>query len=642
MSFIGIVLTAVSLSIINLPLEEAKNDTTYNDRDSAVVISENPVVSNVEPRLLDTNIVIPSLDFSNIPLRDAFTALNRAYKLSVYIDSSVTGNISLRLENVSLNDALLFIIKEYDLAWERTGDILKVFKRQVPPEPPPEPFIEINDNKLNVRLDNVPISKFIDTLILLSGYNIILDNGAGSRINGHLVDIEFEKGLKALLNSSGFTLSEIDGIYHVDMIQGEVGPTRKSMRYSIECGGDSISIDVRNIPLEDILATLSDECGLRIISHGQIEGNITANYQERSVDRVLASILKGTSYSFKEVNGVYYIGDKSSQDLFTSKLIRFKHIRNESILDLIPATIGTNISIKRVPDQNGVIVTGPSTAIIELEDFLNKIDLPPAQVLFEAVVVDFNISKFREFNLTANNTAIGKELAPHDYFPGIDYSTTGDRLNDHIDNIEDYLNISNIGRLSSDFFLRLKWLEQEGIANIRSRPQIAALNGHEASIKIGTSQYYLLESQTIYPSDQTNLSTQTSQRFEVIEADMSLEVIPWVTKTGDIIVSIQPEFNTPSGGFDPDIPPTINHRILKSTVRLRDGETIVLGGMIQDIENATIKKVPILGSLPIIGRIFQSRSSTNTKATLMVYLTPHVYYGSEGSVDIEEVIKSFK
>jgi len=627
-------------SILNLPSEQFDNDSSQETVNDSLQVG--PIISNIEPRLIDTTIVIPSLDFSNIPLRDAFTALNRAYQLSMYIDSSVTGNISLRLENVSLNDALIFIMKEYDLSWERTGDILKIFHPAIPPEPPPEPFINFDGRNISFELEDVTLSKFVDTLIKLTGHNIIIDGNSGGRLNGHLVNIEFGKGLRALLNSNGYTLDEIEGIYHISMDSEKTGPGKKSVRYSITCNEDSISIDVRNVPLSDIMAALSDECGLNIISHGQISGNITAKYQNQSIDRVLASILKGTGYSFKEENGIYYIGEKSSQDLFTSKLIKFRHIKNETILDLIPATLGQQVSVKKVIDQNGIVVTGPLTSIIELEDFFSKVDIPPAQVLFEAVVVDYNISKFKEFNLTADNTAIGKDLTPHTYFPGIDYSSTGERLNEHIENIEDYLNISNIGKLSKDFYVRLRWMEEEGIANIRSRPQIAALNGHEASIRIGTSQYYLLESKTVYPSEQTNVSTQTSQRFEVIEADMSLEVTPWVTESGDIIVSIQPEFNTPASSFNPDIPPTINHRILKSTVRLRDGETIVLGGMIQDIANNTIKKVPILGSLPIIGRIFQNRSSTNTKATLMVYLTPHVYYGGEGSVDLEEVIKSLK
>jgi len=103
-------------------------------------------------------------------------------------------------------------------------------------------------------------------------------------------------------------------------------------------------------------------------------------------------------------------------------------------------------------------------------------------------------------------------------------------------------------------------------------------------------------------------------------------------------VEVLPEFNTPSGTLDPDIPPTINRRVLNSTVRLRDGETIVLGGLVQNTESVTIDKVPLLGSIPILGRLFQNRSSNNTKSELMIYITPHVYYGSEGAVNPDSIL----
>ncbi|MCX6826063.1 MAG: hypothetical protein NTV06_02165, partial [candidate division Zixibacteria bacterium] len=566
----------------------------------------------------------------------------RAYQLSVYLDSSVTGTISLRLDNVSLNVALLFIIKEYRLAWERTGTVIKISKPKAAPIPPPPLDIKYNGNSISFNLDNIELPRFIETVISLTGRNIIIDEGAKGPITGHLVNTEFEKGMKAILNSNGFTFSKIEDIIHIGHLEkvGEQG--KKISRYLISCQGDSVTIDVRNAPISDILTTLSDECKLSIIAYGNIEGTITASYKNQPLSDVLGFILRGTSYSFKKDGDIYFVGDKASENLFTSKLIKFKHISNTSIQDLIPATLTKMVSVKWIPEQNGIILTGPSTAIQDVEYFLNEIDIPPAQVLFDAVVVDYNISNFKDFNLTADNTGLKTKLPDKLYFPSIDYSSTGDNLNVHLDNITDYLKITNIGHLSSDFYMRLRIMEEKGIVNIRSRPQIAALNGHPASIKIGTSQYYLLQSKTIYPSDQTSVSTQTSERFEVIEANMSLDVTPWVTQSGEIIVDIKPEFNTPATALNPDVPPTINRRVLKSTVRLRDGETIILGGMIQNNENVTIKKFPILGDIPILGKLFQNRTSTKTNSELMVYLTPHVYYGSEGSVDIKKVLKQSK
>jgi type IV pilus assembly protein PilQ len=594
-------------------------------------------LSEERREIADTNIIIPALDFSLMALPDALTALARAYKLSIFIDSSVTGIISLRLDSVSLNDALLFMMKEFDLDWERTGEIIKIFRPAVnlPPAPPLD--LHFDGHRISLDIRDVELSRLVDTIIDATGRNFIIDDSSERTVTGRLVDIDLEKGLRALFRSNGLMFNTKDGIYHIGGMDKETGGGAKSNRYAVCCDEGMASLDVRQAPIEDVLLALSGECRTEMIIFGKIDGTITAQYRDRPVSDVLKYVLKGTSYGYKKEGETYLIGPKDAKGLFLSKLLRLNHVSSESIRELIPATLAENLSIKTAPEQNGLIVNGPEAAVSEMIDFINEVDTPPAQVLFEAIVVDYNLSNLKEFNLSADNTGLKRELPDHVYFPRIDYSGTGDNLNTHIDKIGDLLNITPIGRLSGDFFMRLRIMEEEGVANVRSRPQIAALNGHSASIKIGTSQYYLLESQTIYPSQQTNVSTQTSQRFEVIEADMSLEVIPWVTRAGEIIVKIKPEFNSPVSTFDPDVPPTINKRVLESTVRLRDGQTIVLGGMIQHHENATISKFPVLGNLPLIGRLFRNHKTAKTKSELMIYLTPHIYYGAEGSINIDEM-----
>ena len=83
-------------------------------------------------------------------------------------------------------------------------------------------------------------------------------------------------------------------------------------------------------------------------------------------------------------------------------------------------------------------------------------------------------------------------------------------------------------------------MSQEGKANIRSRPKIASLCGHSASINVGTTQYFLLETKMVHPSLSSDVSTQTSQRFETIEANMKIDVTPYVNETGELIVNIEP------------------------------------------------------------------------------------------------------
>ena len=117
------------------------------------------------------------------------------------------------------------------------------------------------------------------------------------------------------------------------------------------------------------------------------------------------------------------------------------------------------------------------------------------------------------------------------------------------------INIGTLGQLPSDFYLNVKAMEREGRANVKSHPVLATLNGHKASLSIGTTQYFLLKTTTPY-RDQTNVLMQESQTFQTIEADVKLDITPYVGESGLITLEIKPDFRTPVGrdllGSPPD------------------------------------------------------------------------------------------
>jgi type IV pilus assembly protein PilQ len=155
---------------------------------------------------------------------------------------------------------------------------------------------------------------------------------------------------------------------------------------------------------------------------------------------------------------------------------------------------------------------------------------------------------------------------------------------------------------------------------------IATLNGSPASLSIGTTQYFILKTTTPY-RDPTQLYLQESQNFQTIEADVKLEITPYVGSDGQITVDIKPDFRVPVGVLSANTPPTINKRALSSTLVMREGETIVLGGLIQETESENRTQTPILGSIPILGYLFSSTSKSNRKSELIIYVTPHISYG---------------
>ncbi|MEO1632574.1 MAG: type II and III secretion system protein, partial [Bacteroidota bacterium] len=149
-----------------------------------------------------------------------------------------------------------------------------------------------------------------------------------------------------------------------------------------------------------------------------------------------------------------------------------------------------------------------------------------------------------------------------------------------------------------------------------------------ATISIGTTQYFLLETSTPI-TGRNDVVIQETQRFEQIEANVTLEITPFVSPYGEVTALIRPSFSTPVGEFSAGIPPTISTQEIEARVRLRDGETIILGGLISDEDVVTDFKIPILGDIPLLGRLFRSRSRTKRESELVIYITPHVFYGDE-------------
>jgi len=582
--------------------------------------------------LVDTSITLPVVEFRGTPLRDALDAICRPQGVDIWVDPQISGSVTIRLTDISLQDVLLFFAENYDLSLEMVHGVIRA--HPVEPEPPPPLMVSFENNSLQINAAQTPLEDLARAVTEQTGHNLLVGSGTSGTVTGHLSGAVFEPGLRALLQSNGFDLESRDGIYMIVTPPKDSPLSGAWSSSSIRCVDGQVSFAVVDASLRKLIEQIASSCGLQLFIYGTIEGTVSAVCAGIPAEAAFANILNGTAYTYKVEDGVYFVGDKSIDEIATSRLILFDHVVAKDLIDLVPAKLSQHVTVKSVVEQNGIMVSGPYGIVREIERYLKPLDLEPAQVLIEALVVDYSTTETSEFRLTAGLLGAGDSLSGKEsYYPSLELERTGPELQKGVDEWASHLGITNIGRLSDDFFIQLRALEQEGIANIRSRPQIAALNGHKASIHVGTTQYYLLESQTVYASGQPTVSTQVSQRFETIDADISFEVTPWVMATGEIVVDIRPEFKTPQGAFDPDRPPTINRRLLESTVRLRDSETIVLGGLIQNGKTQDISKFPILGDIPILGRVFQNRRTVNVKSELVIYLTPHVYRGPKGSVE---------
>ena len=580
------------------------------------------------------------INVKDIDARDFLRGLGRQYNVNIIVDNRLNRRFTFRLSQVSVIEILIQVVQENNLTVNQKGQIFRV-REYVEPVSKPiivEPTIRYENNLLTVDLQEVSIADFTRKLTQLTGKNIIIRNGISGSITGYLNDVEFETGLANILINNGFSLRENNQIYVVDRIGYSSDNTGSGGNFWITVNDGLVSMDVVDANATDIIREIGYQSKVNMITYGLPKNTITAKVNNLTIDQILTYIFRGTSFTYRKEGEIYIIGDKSTSGIASNKLIRLNHLRSDVLVDLLPKSVINNASVEVIKEQNGLMVIGTNDVIVELENFIEQIDFPTPQIMIEALVVDVNTTDMYQLgaSLVSGRTGspdssffnpftvlFGSESQMSD---GLTIQGGGADINAVFSPGGNLFGIRNLGKLPKDFFFRIQALDQEGLVTVQSRPQISTLNGHSASIQIGTTQYYLLTSTTPIQSP-NQIVTQESQRFETIEANVKLEITPWVSASGDVTVDIKPEFKTPVGSLSSEVPPTINSRILDSTVRLKDGETIILGGLIQESNVDNVNKVPILGNIPLLGRLFRNKSTSTIKSELVVFVTPHVFYG---------------
>lgn len=583
---------------------------------------------------------IETLNFKNVEIKDILRAIAEHHNINIFIDDAIKIRTTIRLSNITVHEVIVFLARKHGLTLNLENSIYTLELPEIPEPAAKEPQIVCVDGRMTLDLKNDPIEHVIHAIQRKSGKNIVVSQGVSGPVSGYLQDIEFEKGLNTLMRSNGFQVRETDGIYVIDReyrTQGMEKPAPRS--FWIDVLNDSlIHLDVHDAELGRVVLECANRAGVDLFILSPLKEKVNARCEGFRFHELLDFLFKGTNLTYRNEKGVYLIGDKSVSGIASTELIELNHIKADGIVEILPADMTSKATIQVIKEHNSLMVVGTRDIIREVEGFIDKIDHPIPQILIEAIVVDFTTTDIFELGLQAweSNPADSNRIFDN-FFPFVDLTANRDQLQRALNYYGSGMGIRNIGQLPAGFMSRLRALESTGKANIRSVPQIATLNGHAASIKIGTTQYYQLESYSPIVGGNTAFK-QTSQRFEKITAEISLTITPWVSASGEITTEIKPEFSTPRG-FDPDIPPTIDHRILESTVRLRDGETIILGGLIQDDESENLDKFPILGDIPYLGQLFRNRSSKNIKSKLMIYITPHLMYAEKKPIDLEGIME---
>jgi type II secretory pathway component GspD/PulD (secretin) len=252
-------------------------------------------------------------------------------------------------------------------------------------------------------------------------------------------------------------------------------------------------------------------------------------------------------------------------------------------------------------------------------EIVQKLDVPRQQVVLEVLVVELQEEASEEFGIdwefsTRHNT-FGMERGLG-AFTGIAHYTSVPA--------NEFLGL----------LVTLQALVSEKKANIKSRPRVATLNGQKATIDISLDEYFTVVTD-IYGTTGT-LRTD----LEVIKSGVLLNITPHIGDNGDITVDVLTEVsdvasrqNQIAGNDSGDLP-IVRRRKADTTVRVKQGDAIVIGGLIETQQRSEDKSVPLLSSIPLVGGIFKSKESITVKKEVVIFITPRLM--EEGEIALSD------
>lgn len=280
---------------------------------------------------------------------------------------------------------------------------------------------------------------------------------------------------------------------------------------------------------------------------------------------------------------------------------------------LAASSLAGQVSIIAEPDTNSLLIRTNPKNYPQVQIVLDDLDRPVPQVLIKVLIAEVSHNnatdlgaEFSALNLRANSDGTvngnGQKL-------GTDFG---------LGNLTSGLVVKIV---EENFSATIHALETAGKLDVLSRPYILASDNQLASITVGQDIPIITSSNTTATGIINNSTQYTS-------VGILLDVIPHINADGLVIMDVAPQISQLTGDsitISPNVSlPVISDRSAQSHVAVRSGQTIVIGGMMEDRKTETINKVPILGDIPYIGEAFKRRQNTKTKTELLIFLTPHV------------------
>ena len=406
---------------------------------------------------------------------------------------------------------------------------------------------------------------------------------------------------------------------------------------------NQVSLVLKDAPTAEVVAYLASEMDKNIVLHQDIESKSNIRIENSQFDAILKSIAKINKLNIQQENGVYYISEKTKEDLnekikpldeeqkpqLVTRTVKLKYAKASEVIDSLTKCSGSFLNdggyIHFDERSNSLIIKENTASIKNTLALIKELDKPTEQIAIEARIVTISSKNLQELGVRWGMFSADSSIE--------EVARNGGRVQNLNVNFPVVAGASatlQVASINSKLLdLELSALEQENSVEIIASPRLLTTNKKLASIKQGTEIPY-----AIYD--------RKSETYDISfkEAVLGLEVTPHISENNqilmDLIVTQNSQGQSVGNANSGNTAIAIDKQELNTQVFAKHGETIVLGGVFQHLKSKDSDKIPVLGSIPFLKRLFSYQKDQINKRELVIFVTPYIVQSKDVAADFSK------
>jgi len=388
-----------------------------------------------------------------------------------------------------------------------------------------------------------------------------------------------------------------------------------------------VTIDADDAFLPSILTILAEESGYNIVTGPGVnkKEKVSVHLKDVPIDEAMNLVVRAAGLSYEKIGNSFLVAETKNlkeEVGLTAHVVELQYASAEEVMALLEHF---NAEVQIDKSGNKLLVITSPKVISEIKEVIAKVDRPALQIMLEARLIEVKVEDEKQYGIDWERlSSITTILAENGVDPttgaGVVLANAAEpgKIPDEMpfQSIDGFNNVGHFSRQLSVFDVTLDWLLKNNQAEVLANTRLATMNNREANLEVVDVVPYIMMT--------GGIGGQVTVHRE--EVGYKLKMTPIVNTDGYITVTVEPEVSSIFqfiGPSDQQVPWVIK-RTSESTVRVKDGDSILIAGLMAADASLVQHKVPFLGDIPYIGGLFRHSSNSIRKTDLVVQITPRI------------------